>query len=80
MLQDLYTYLYYVSMFEMGSFFFNSLFMIARPQASSLWYVIVGLVHPIRALVGLYLVRLLPQSQDFFSKMQISGNKQLSYK
>lgn len=67
-------------MFELGSYFFNALFMIARPQAGSLWYMILSLIHPIRALIGLYVVRLLPQSQDFFSKMQISGNKQLSYK
>ena len=30
-LQDLYTYFYYVSLFELGSYFFNALFMIARP-------------------------------------------------
>ena len=61
-LQDLYSYFYYVSLFELGSYFFNALFMIARPQASSLWYMILGLIHPIRALIGLYIVRLFPLS------------------
>ena len=59
-LQDLYTYFYYVSLLELGSFFFSSLFMIAKPPVSSLWYAIIGLVHPVRALVGIYIVRLLP--------------------
>jgi hypothetical protein len=52
-LQDLYNYFYYVSLLELGSFFFNSLFFLAKPQADSLWYMICGLVHPIRALIGL---------------------------
>lgn len=40
---------------------------------------IMSLIHPVRGLIGLYIIRLLPQTQDVFNKMYISGGKQLRY-
>jgi hypothetical protein len=44
--------------------------MVARTQANSIWFDILGLVHPIRALVGFYIYRMLPQTESLIKSVE----------
>ena len=47
---------------EIVLFWFSLLFMVARMQANSVWFLIIGIVHPARALIGIYISRSVPRS------------------
>ena len=52
--------LYYfinISLLELGFYFAQILFFVARSHVNMVWYHVLGLVHPVRAIMGLYIVR-----------------------
>lgn len=74
-LMDLLDILYTAAVFEVVVFFLNVLFFLSNKNDSQLWYTILFLiVHITRAIVGLVLTRILPQSSAFLSKMELQGN------
>ena len=69
-LMDLLDILYTAAVFEVVVFFLNVLFFLTNKNDSQLWYTILFLiVHITRAIVGLVLSRILPQSSAFLSKI-----------
>ena len=69
-LMDLADILYTTAVFEVVVFFLNVLFFLSNKNDSQLWYTILFLiVHITRAIVGLVLTRILPQSSAFLSKI-----------
>jgi hypothetical protein len=75
-LMDLSEILLSTSVFEIVTFFLNVLFFLSNKNDSQLWYTILFLiVHIARAIVGLVLTRILPQSSAFLSKMELQGNQ-----
>jgi len=69
-LMDLADILYTTAVFEVVVFFLNVLFFLSNKNDSQLWYTILFLiVHIARAIVGLVLTRILPQSSAFLSKI-----------
>ena len=74
-LMDLLDILYTAAVFEVVVFFLNVLFFLSNKNDYQLWYTILFLiVHITRAIVGLVLTRILPQSSAFLSKMELQGN------
>lgn len=58
------------SVYEIVVFFLNVLFFLSNKNNSQLWYTILFvIVHIVRAIVGLVLTRILPQSSSFLSKI-----------
>lgn len=54
--------------------------MIARMQVNSIWFCILGLVHPIHALVGLYISRQIPKFDQLTEKVNIKTSEQLQFR
>lgn len=47
-------------MFEIIAYFLQILYMVGRMQVNTIWYQVLGLIHPIRAFLGLYIARMIP--------------------
>lgn len=60
-----------VSRCEVSLFAFQMLFMVCRPDMDALWYLIIGLCHPIRSLVGRYIAHQIPCSQTLLDEANI---------
>lgn len=56
-LTDMHSYFTYVSLFELTLYCFSVLFMLGKMSVNSIWYMIIALGHPFRALLGLYIAR-----------------------
>lgn len=59
-LNEIYQWFFYVSCFEIAMFFMQAFWMVSRSQVNSVWYHVLGLVHPVRAVIGFYLSRQIP--------------------
>lgn len=59
-LTDIYNFLQFISMFEVIAYFLQILYLVARMQVNTIWYHVLGLIHPLRAFLGLYIARMIP--------------------
>lgn len=55
------------------------LFMVCRPDMNALWYLIIGLCHPIRSLVGRYIAHQIPCSQTLLDEANIKDGAPQTY-
>jgi hypothetical protein len=61
------SYFRYVSWFEVVMYAAQLMFMLARWNANSVAYCIVGLVHPARAVFGFLILRRIPDTDKIYS-------------
>jgi hypothetical protein len=57
------------SLLEMCAFVCLIMFFASRYEASGLGYLIIGLVHPTRSIVGLYIYKYLPSTPSLIEEI-----------
>lgn len=78
-LTDTQNIFFFTSVYELAAYFLQILFFLGKIQVNTVWFQILGLLHVVRALLGLYIARNLPRFNDLTMQAQLKGDMQLGY-
>lgn len=63
-LTSLASFLFFAAVFELLVYFAAMLYFVGRPQVNSVWYHVLGLVHPAKAVFAVIVSRRMPTSSS----------------
>lgn len=78
-LGSLANFLLFSAVFELVMYFASMLCFVGRPQVNSVWYHVLGLLHPVKAIFALIVSRRIPSPSTLIEATRLRTHNQLQY-
>jgi hypothetical protein len=67
------------AIFELVAYFFQMIYFVGKSNVNATWFVVFSLVHPVRAVCSLLLMRKIPETRDLVKESRMQTHDQVTF-